>query len=633
MLDPGSPSLRTSGAEKDRRAVQYDCLNHEISTLLAAYVVGVHRYHRQMVAMRHCCRSLRHAVDAAVDFWCVRFDQLRKVWACDYGGCRRATLHMPNGEWVYKAQADMLAMWERAFAGSNFTQHPVATQHQALRNFVYINRIDRAAFYCAVSERCALCGEHILKNQHAFFHDAHQSCGEPVYAFAHIRCQKKHMVCIKGKWDQCDVVRIAEEPRELHRELQAVHHLLKLETPEEGTVFFSKKLAFCALSSWFRCVQLWQSHITDIPLLVWLRPHPLVRREDTLYGALDITEAHVTLALRQQEERYALGAMQAIRRIEELRENRMRLARAYEAELRVWLGKGKTRWRTIEHAEAMHEDLLKSAGMQRFLKPDTFQRVPVAASELVSCLHVLHLFSATLDHMTRFPSPGLLECLVHKIGLQNIYIKSAMDLQLIDEAQIDTAVANEAVSFAYIMDRMDAMNGRDIEAVHSTIHGNTSCIYTSTYGVRVRTRMMLYEEPVTFTSQFCISHEELCMLKYRVREALPEDPPSMRASLTLNIPSGSTTQEESGMPSTLFINAYLRALFEACLCPGSGGARTLALTLLFDYKMCTELRETLARVQHVRQSEGGLSPEDPIPQPHHGGYFPNEEPLVHMQHA
>lgn len=631
MLDPGSPSLRTSGAEQHRRAVQYDHLNHEISALLAAYVVGVHRHHRQMVAMRHCCRSLRDAVDAAVDGWCARFVQRRKVWACDYGGCRRATLHMPKGEWVYKAQADMLAMWERAFVGSNFAQHPVATQHPALRNFVYINKIDRAAFYCAVSERCALCGEHILKNQHGAFHDAHQACGEPVYAFAHIRCQKKHMVCIKGAWDQCDAVRTAEEPRELHRELQAVHHLLKLETQEEGTVFFSKKLVFRALSSWFRCVQLWQAHIADMPLLVWLRPHPLVRREDTLYGALDITEAHVTLALRQQEERSALGAMQAIRRQEELRENRVRLARAYEAELRVWLGKGKTRWRTIEHAEAMHEDLLKSAGMQRFLKPDTLQRVPAAASELVPCLHVLHLFSATLDRMARLPSPGLLSCLVHKIGLHNIYIKSAMDLQLIDEAQIDTAVANEASDFAYVMDRMDSMRGQDIESVHSTIHGNTSCVYTSTYGVRVRAHMMLCEEPVTFTSQFCISHEELCMLKYRAREALPEHPPSMRARLWRDIPSGSTTQEESGMPSTLLINAYLRDIFDACLCPDSAGARTIALTLLFDYKMCNELRETLARARHLQWSDAGLSPEDPIPQPN--GYSPNEEPFVHMQHA
>ena len=39
----------------------------------------------------------------------------------------------------------------------------------------------------------------------------------------------------------------------------------------------------------------------------------------------------------------------------------------------------------------------------------------------------------------------------------------------------------------------------------------------------------------------------------------------------------------------------------------------IALALLFDYKLFTELRETIAR---KRLRPVGLSPEDPIPQPH-----------------
>jgi hypothetical protein len=628
MLDPLSPSLHAAGAADEWRAVHYDALNHEINALLAIFVTGVQRYRSQLVALRHCCRSLRVAIDGAVDSWCAQFSALRKVWAWDYGGCRRATLSMINGEWVYKAQTEMVAMWERAFVGGE----SIVT-HPTLRNFMFVNRINRDAFYCALAERCALCGEHILKGQTTAYYDAHQACGEPVYAFAHINCQKKHMVCIKGPWDQCDAVRTTEEPRELHRELQAVHHLLKLETQEEGTIFLSKKLALYALSPWFKCVQLWQAHITDMPLWVWLRPHPLVRKEDTLYGALGITAMQVMLAVREQEERSALAAQQAFRRKEELRENRKRLARAYEAELRVWLGKGKTRWRTIEHAEAMHEDLLKSAGMQRFLRPDSYQRVPTTASEMVPCLHVLHLFSATLDHVARAPSPELLDCLIGKIGLQNIYIKSAMDLQLIDEAQLDRAVANESHAYACILDGMDAMPDSAINTVHTVIHGNTSCIYTAHYGVRVNCYMKLCEELITFTTQLYLSHEDLCMLKYRVREALPEEPPELRARLHLPIPSGSTTQEASGMPSTTAINHYLHNVFGACLQSGAAGARTIALALLFDYKLFSELRETIARRQLRPSSppEGGLSPEDPIPQPHLGGYFPNEEPRVAME--
>lgn len=87
------------------------------------------------------------------------------------------------------------------------------------------------------------------------------------------------------------------------------------------------------------------------------------------------------------------------------------------------------------------------------------------------------------------------------------------------------------------------------------------------------------------------------------------------------------------MPSTTAINHYLHNVFGACLQSGAAGARTIALALLFDYKLFSELRETIARRQLRPSSppEGGLSPEDPIPQPHLGGYFPNEEPRVAME--
>ena len=121
MLDPNSPSLRSCGAGFEWRPVRYDTINHAISTLLAMFTTGVHRYRGQMVALRNCCRSLRDAVDAAVDDWCARFELLRKVWASDYGGCRRGTLSlcMYDGEWVYKAQTDMITMWERAFVNDD----------------------------------------------------------------------------------------------------------------------------------------------------------------------------------------------------------------------------------------------------------------------------------------------------------------------------------------------------------------------------------------------------------------------------------------------------------------------------------------------------------------------------------
>ena len=47
------------------------------------------------------------------------------------------------------------------------------------------------------------------------------------------------------------------------------------------------------------------------------------------------------------------------------------------------------------------------------------------------------------------------------------------------------------------------------------------------------------------------------------------------------------------VPRTMGCDMYLLALLDCCFRPGAGRARTIALALLFNYRMFAELRESL----------------------------------------
>ncbi len=587
MYRPCSPSVCTELMDENRgvrSAVHYDELDYVIHSLIADAVVGVHKMRHQLVALRQCCCALRDAIDAAVNGWCARFTHIRNMWMTRAGG-RRRILPRPEQEWSLQLKLDMEMMWERAFTGSL----TLSNSHPTMRSFLHINHITPQAYYCALARRCMLCGECIFKGtQPSYVSDSNIVDNDPVYLFAHAHCQKKHMVCVKGSFQAYEASPSSSVTwdRELHRELQAVQHLFTFNRRriEDGTVetlHFSKQMVFSALSLWFTAMYEWQAACTTVPLWVWLRPHPLVNSGDTLYGALCISEEHVKLAMRQQEERNALSMALAFQRKEELRESRRRLARAYEAELRVWLGKGKTRWRTIEHLEALNEDMLKSAGLNRFLGGEEhLTRLSAAASELIPCLHTIQMFSAALDNMQYKPSAALLDCLISKIGLQNLFIQRVVDLHLLNDEQMDAAIYNESKAYAAVFDAMEIINGNCIQEIKLRTNGRVHDSATS-YDVRVRASLPLRGGPVTFTSHFFISYEDLCLLKYRVTQALPEH---LRRRLPKHLPHASVP------PNPAYgCDTFLLLLLDVCLQKDSGTARTIALALIFNYRMCIEL--------------------------------------------
>jgi len=551
-----TPSMRRPAAANTALSAIAD-----MEDLLIEPIVGDRKFARALLAYRGCSRRMKAAVDCAVKRWCEQFAQLQHehVWHV------HAMLQTGECERAYELEARLDHMATRAFGST-----------VASRAFTGISLATPAAYFACLRGVCMLCGQSL--DQMPSFDDSERPEIAPCYCIAHDQCQRKHMVCVP----------VAKRPRRtviIHRagpaaspqdEMAAVFHF------SESTPELSRSTVLPRLSAWYRS-RVPDAQRRDAPILVWLKAHPLVRERDTLYGALGITPdlAEAAMARREKVAREQREAIDERRRA--LARKTEELSSIYEAELRLWLGKGRTRWRTIEQLDACHADMLSSAGVDRVLNPGQRTRRFMDASVATVCNSLL-LTSRALDLVKKPLSPAVFDWLVGCATVSCVFGEPAYDLQFVDSGRLDEAVHNEALVAAAALDVVENMRG-------SSVRGSSVRCRSVR---RIAAGDLSREEWFEFFMDFSLgaisastvirmTRAAACKLKYNAASAMPQDSPS-RSWLP---PIPQEREEEQEMRFA----AYFNQMLAACLLPEAGMARSVMLRQILpaDQRLVLEI--------------------------------------------
>ena len=132
------------------------------------------------------------------------------------------------------------------------------------------------------------------------------------------------------------------------------------------------------------------------------------------------------------------------------------LAHVSEAEVRVWLGKGKTRWRSIEDLVMFHKDAVSSSQIDRLICPR--MRKSGSARSVAAICNAIHLFDASLRGLNQKPSVSLLEWIISMLSVHAVFGQPAYEMQYVDSSMIDVAITNEAAVYAKIFGMIEMMD-------------------------------------------------------------------------------------------------------------------------------------------------------------------------------
>lgn len=539
---PKSPSLR-AGAHRGPRPVVFASYD-DIEALLADTVVGTHRHASTMLVYRATSTRMRDAIDEAIDRWCRRFVAMQESFV----RLRIGTESDAATEERFRVRVAMETMVQRAFGSCS----------GVLRSVVHLSKVDRVTYLAVAVRRCVLCGRKVSHELSAVEGEEHNAKNAPEYVFAHPLCQRRHLVSIT---DGPHGVPKGGEPRDLHRELDAVSNLLS-ETRNEAV---SRAGALPKLSGWYRC-NVWDRP-APLPLMVWMRPHDRVKAADTLYGALGVTPDFARGAVQRMEEHSRSIREQANARRASVAKKAVELTEVYEAEIRVWLGKGKTRWRSLEHLEGVHECIMASTHIDQLINSAVKRSGPFSHGNVNAVCNALQIFSRTVELMPSGMSQATMDWLVRCATVHSTFGVLGYELQYIDDCMVDVAVNNEARSHARVLDLMQNVGPDAIR------------------NVRGRTNFAMHDfvvtvhltERVHFTSVFSMSHSDVCKFKYVVAAEMPKELAAELPPLT-----------EVWVNDCSFIAKVLRT----CLCPGAAMARAVALERLVTSEMFRELVNT-----------------------------------------
>jgi hypothetical protein len=522
-----SPSVRK------RRAPEAFSTCCDTEELLAGAVVGTLRFVPVMLAYRLTSRRFLSAVDASIDEWCARV----RAMQAEYNALR-----ILLDDKAFRVLVELEAVVRRGLG------------KDVVSTVVGLSKLDRVTYFAALARRCVLCDSKLVLSS---VEDAEQTRHTPRYAFAHDACQRKHMVEIGTSG-----VNVAREPRELHRELHCVAQHLKQE--EDFSICRSTVLS--SLSPW--CNVHCKRESNHAPLLLWMRPHARVSHRDTLYGALVIDKGLVDDAFARQRVHMQLLKEQAAARRMSVVRRTSDLNAAYEAELRVWLGKKRrTRWSSLSDLDALHEEIRASLRMDSLT--DTHRRGGVT---LQSLCNTLQFFSRTLDLVDGGISPAVLDWLIRCPTVNAVFGGETAQMIFADPETRDTALECEAQIYAQALGLLQNIPGDAVTDVRvqpqSAIFGLEPAFNVSI--------VVDASDVLTFAKHSVMSASRIAKLKFLAENAgatrLPRFLPDMKT------------------PD--MVAAYLKTILCACLSSGAGMARSVALEHLITHDMFRELLAT-----------------------------------------
>jgi hypothetical protein len=550
----GSPSVRKGVVDVEQTTFQhYDT----IECLLAESVVGHHRYARTMLVYRNVSKGLRDAVDRSVERWCCEFSTLQTQLVTNVSAYVRMRDSEVN-ETIFKTIVSLEKLAKSAFgscAGS-------------MRSIIHISKMDDVVYYGAATRRCVLCGGVISDT--FTIEDAEDPRHVPVYTFAHTACQRKHMVNLHHAHHT--VAPRGEQP-DLHREL---HALLKM---MHGTAkVITRDNILPRMSEWYHVSGNANPESVGIrdALLVWLKPHNRVKPEDTICGALGINKNTVLEAIKQHDENSNRIRDLALARRLSVQKRTAELTSAYEAELRVWLGKGKTRWRSLEDLMCVHPCIMSSSLIDRLIDPFSKRGVKISVATVCNSLHI---FSHTIDHMVGGMASSTMDWVVRCATVNAIFGDLGYEMQYIDNGSINVAVDNEARAHAKTLELVQSINSESIVSVKAV--GSLSppaypqpwCEHETKHSFKAT---ILIADNIEIRSYFCMSHSEMGKFKYAVAADIPGD---------ATLPSIPTASDKTDIAYSRRIEGFIHSILKECFSDRAGMARALGLELILSVDM------------------------------------------------
>jgi hypothetical protein len=543
----GTPSRKRS----NNRFCIFD-YGDDVEYLVAGPLVGRRFMEATLMSARQVSKRWKEAVDARVDEWCATFTELKKEWM-DHGGIPST---MTCKEGAVETLVKMEQMCESSFSA----------RHMAVSSLPYISKMDRVTYYAQVRQMCVLCNTKISQSQQAERENTKQ------ITLSHASCERSNVLSI-----QCYRVRGMLGSQKVF--VSDIHK-------EAATVCSYKGINLCLQTVKKELSEYYHTCIPCDPeqtyIGVWVRPHPRVSEKDTLYQALKITSKDV-----EDAENYEEGCKQQFKNNMETRkmavENKaIELANVSEAEVRVWLGKGKTRWRSIEDLMTFHRDAIVSSQIDKLICPR--MRRSGSARSVAAICNAIHLFDASLKGLNEKPSCALLEWIISMLSVHSVFGQPAYEMQYVDSSMIDVAITNEAAVYAKIFGMIELMDQSSIRSCKARVvapHNNTMNSTEASYAIT--TNSMCGNHIVG--PQFMLTQTEVCKLKFKVKQCLPEH---MHCNLPA-IPLFSELIERNG-DIALAVSDFVSCILRLCLDKEAGKARAIGLFYIVPLHMLKELK-------------------------------------------
>ena len=521
----------------------------DIEILLAETVVGNFKHKESLLVLRACCRSLRNAVDSSIATWCSRFSTQQ-----------RGRMSKQDQDEMYSSIVNAELMVDRAFGSY---QRPA-------KLLLDVSVVNKTTYLCALVNRCVLCGDTMIRDCRVAMEDS-EECIVPNYAYAHRSCIRKNLVMLI---DTTSIQRGAE-PRELHRELSAVAQL------NPRNVVINRKTVMESISTWYKTA--YANKRAFGPQLVWLRNHPLVRPEDTLYGSMKITNDEVNQSLVAASAHSRDVSVQAeVRRRSVVSRIELHKQQCL-SEFRLWLGKGHTRWRTVEDLEELDDNIMSSIGFLGHTNTPHLTRVVCGSMTVVfNAVALLHRTIDMLNERARY----CMDWLVNTIGVyaafeNNTTSFSPVAMSLLPSEVKQSASEHEVTIVSAILNAFASCKPSDVTVVRFT-KSDASRPTNELPKYNAHVSVFIREFSVNFTSRLVIAHSDLCKLKFVLLRLV--DP-----YLGKTIPPAPTIPD-SDVSS---VENFFTRMIKCCFAEGSGVALSKGLSMLVNYASFVEIRDSL----------------------------------------
>jgi len=547
-----------------------------------------------LLCLRTCCKSLKRAIDDEIQSWCNAFSDTQKLQALPIQKPR-------DREEYYRVVVDLEIKLSDSFG----------TATGATKNFLNISRVNVASYLAALTGRCVLCSRKM--SPCPLVQDSEQENMVPSYVFAHPSCQRKHMVVICS--GEANPIQRGSEPRDLHRELAAVSSM------NSRGIVVNRAAAIEALSPWYRAMYAPPNgHFFRPPIMVWLREHPLVRSEDTLYGALGLDQEDVKRCVDAMNAQTLELYNQSEQRRVNIAKKAQEIAEATQAEVRVWLGKGLTRWRSIEDMDAFHPDMVKTTGLSQFMSPSTacYTR-RLATWHSAPVFNTLMLFDRVVGFLDESKRMVMVDWVVSSLGLVNMFGSAPFQLSHVEADSLDSVIDCEAKWHSCFLNDLSKMDPSDIDILDiKRVRGGCSdSKYMLTARLVIgRDRIMRSSgeiDTMPYTLNVCnkvvVSLVDMCKFKYVVSRLmtreLADQLPSIPSERHLSSEDQDTYEEE---------RCFFLSVIRACFSEGAGFALAKALALLVagtNYKeivkyandVNSDSKTLVVSVQHSEQED------------------------------